>query len=78
MSPIGLEHSLSKGFVYGLLNTFFFCQVGSTLYNVLRGVLEVAVGIAAGGILGMFIRYFPSRDQVKTQLKKYYNNVILY
>ncbi|XP_037991217.1 sodium/hydrogen exchanger 9B2-like isoform X3 [Motacilla alba alba] len=36
---------------------------GSTLYNVLRGVLEVAVGIAAGGILGMFIRYFPSHDQ---------------
>ncbi|XP_050194021.1 sodium/hydrogen exchanger 9B2 isoform X3 [Myiozetetes cayanensis] len=36
---------------------------GSTLYNVLRGVLEVAVGVATGGILGMFIRYFPSRDQ---------------
>lgn len=32
---------------------------------MLRGVLEVAVGIAAGGILGMFVRYFPSHDQVK-------------
>ncbi|XP_039206624.1 sodium/hydrogen exchanger 9B2-like [Crotalus tigris] len=36
---------------------------GSTLENVLRGVLEVAVGIAAGGLLGIFIRYFPSKDQ---------------
>lgn len=53
-----------------LLNLFFFCQIGSTLYNVLRGVLEVAVGIAAGGILGMFIRYFPSRDQVKKKTVK--------
>lgn len=53
--------------VYGILNPFLFCQIGSTLYNVLRGVLEVAVGIAAGGILGMFVRYFPSHDQVKTQ-----------
>lgn len=61
---------MTEGSVYGLLNTFFFCQIGSTLYNVLRGVLEVAVGIAAGGILGMFIRYFPSHDQVKTQQKK--------
>lgn len=52
--------------MYSLLNVFSFCKIGSTLYNVLRGVLEVAVGIAAGGILGMFIRYFPSHDQVKT------------
>lgn len=56
--------------MYGLLTMFFFCEIGSTLYNVLRGVLEVAVGIAAGGILGMFIRYFPSHDQVKTLFKK--------
>ena len=61
---------MHEGSVYGLLNLFFFCQIGSALYNVLRGVLEVAVGIAAGGILGMFVRYFPSHDQVKTQLKK--------
>lgn len=32
---------------------------------MLQGVLEVAVGIAAGGILGVFVRYFPSHDQVK-------------
>ncbi|XP_063166381.1 sodium/hydrogen exchanger 9B2 [Candoia aspera] len=36
---------------------------GSTLENVLRGLLEVAVGIAAGGLLGIFLRYFPSKDQ---------------
>ncbi|XP_027492132.1 sodium/hydrogen exchanger 9B2 isoform X2 [Corapipo altera] len=44
----------------------------STLYNVLRGVLEVAVGIAAGGILGMFIRYFPSHDQASLAWKRSY------
>uniref|UniRef100_A0A8D0L853 Cation/H+ exchanger transmembrane domain-containing protein n=1 Tax=Sphenodon punctatus TaxID=8508 RepID=A0A8D0L853_SPHPU len=38
---------------------------GSTLYNVLRGLLEVGIGVAAGGLLGFFIRYFPSKDQVK-------------
>jgi len=37
---------------------------------VLQGVLEVAVGIAAGGILGMFVRYFPSHDQVKKKKVK--------
>ncbi|XP_060635136.2 sodium/hydrogen exchanger 9B2-like isoform X1 [Anolis sagrei] len=36
---------------------------GSTLDNILRGLLEVAVGIAAGGLLGIFVRYFPSKDQ---------------
>uniref|UniRef100_A0A8D0CDQ2 Cation/H+ exchanger transmembrane domain-containing protein n=1 Tax=Scleropages formosus TaxID=113540 RepID=A0A8D0CDQ2_SCLFO len=36
---------------------------GSTWYNVLRGVLEVAGGIALGVILGFFIRFFPSKDQ---------------
>ncbi|KAM8808470.1 sodium/hydrogen exchanger 9B2-like [Eudromia elegans] len=45
---------------------------GSTLYNVLRGVLEVAVGIAAGAILGMFLRYFPSRDQASLAWKRSY------
>ncbi|XP_050194020.1 sodium/hydrogen exchanger 9B2 isoform X2 [Myiozetetes cayanensis] len=45
---------------------------GSTLYNVLRGVLEVAVGVATGGILGMFIRYFPSRDQASLAWKRSY------
>ncbi|XP_010215382.1 PREDICTED: mitochondrial sodium/hydrogen exchanger 9B2 [Tinamus guttatus] len=45
---------------------------GSTLYNVLRGVLEVAVGIAAGAILGMFLRYFPSHDQASLAWKRSY------
>lgn len=58
---------MHEGSMYGILNLLFFCQTGSTLYNVLRGVVEVAVGIAAGGILGIFVRYFPSQDQVKTQ-----------
>ncbi|XP_066488537.1 sodium/hydrogen exchanger 9B2 [Tiliqua scincoides] len=45
---------------------------GSTLDNILRGVLEVAVGIAAGGLLGIFVRYFPSKDQVYLAWKRAY------
>ncbi|XP_025071451.1 sodium/hydrogen exchanger 9B2 isoform X1 [Alligator sinensis] len=47
-------------------------STGSTLYSVLRGVLEVAVGIAAGGLLGIFIRYFPSSDQTSISWKRGY------
>lgn len=36
---------------------------GSTLVNVLRGGLEVAVGVASGALLGVFIQYCPSDDQ---------------
>uniref|UniRef100_A0A670YSA3 Cation/H+ exchanger transmembrane domain-containing protein n=1 Tax=Pseudonaja textilis TaxID=8673 RepID=A0A670YSA3_PSETE len=43
---------------------------GSTLQNVFRGVLEVAVGIATGGLLGLFIRYFPSKDQTHLVWKR--------
>nr|XP_056711806.1 sodium/hydrogen exchanger 9B2-like [Euleptes europaea] len=39
-------------------------STGSTLFSVLRGLLEVAIGVAAGGLLGIFVRYFPSKDQV--------------
>ncbi|KAM5255871.1 sodium/hydrogen exchanger 9B2-like [Ctenodactylus gundi] len=38
-------------------------STGSTVFNILRGVLEVAIGIASGFLLGFFIRYFPSSDQ---------------
>uniref|UniRef100_M3XTK1 Uncharacterized protein n=1 Tax=Mustela putorius furo TaxID=9669 RepID=M3XTK1_MUSPF len=37
---------------------------GSTVFNVLRGILEVVIGVAAGSLLGFFIQYFPSSDQV--------------
>ncbi|XP_061441504.1 sodium/hydrogen exchanger 9B2 [Rhineura floridana] len=43
---------------------------GSTLNNILRGVLEVAIGVAAGGLLGIFIRYFPSKDQASLVWKR--------
>ncbi|XP_053113994.1 sodium/hydrogen exchanger 9B2-like isoform X1 [Hemicordylus capensis] len=36
---------------------------GSTLDNILRGFLEVAIGITTGGLLGIFVHYFPSKDQ---------------
>ncbi|XP_010588780.1 sodium/hydrogen exchanger 9B2 [Loxodonta africana] len=38
-------------------------STGSTIFNVLRGVLEVVIGVAAGSFLGFFIQYFPSSDQ---------------
>ncbi|KFO25874.1 Mitochondrial sodium/hydrogen exchanger NHA2 [Fukomys damarensis] len=43
-------------------------STGSTMFNVLRGVLEVVIGVAAGVLLGFFIRYFPSRDQASLAL----------
>ncbi|XP_043825446.1 sodium/hydrogen exchanger 9B2 [Dromiciops gliroides] len=47
-------------------------STGSTIYNVLRGFLEVIVGVAAGSLLGFFIQYFPSRDQGKLMWKRAY------
>lgn len=41
--------------------------VGSTWYNILRGVLEVASGLVAGILLGFLIQYFPSLDQVDVE-----------
>ncbi|XP_029452883.1 sodium/hydrogen exchanger 9B2 isoform X2 [Rhinatrema bivittatum] len=45
---------------------------GSTINNVIRGVLEVVMGVAAGIILGFFVRYFPSKDQVNIKWKRAY------
>ncbi|XP_060102969.1 sodium/hydrogen exchanger 9B2-like [Heteronotia binoei] len=36
---------------------------GSTLLSVLHGVLQVVVGAISGGILGLFIWFFPSKDE---------------
>ncbi|XP_049642492.1 sodium/hydrogen exchanger 9B2-like [Suncus etruscus] len=38
-------------------------STGSTVFNVLRGALEIALGLAVGSILGLLLRYFPSHDQ---------------
>ncbi|KAM9678236.1 sodium/hydrogen exchanger 9B2-like [Trichechus inunguis] len=38
-------------------------STGSTIFNVLRGILEVVTGVATGSLLGAFIHYFPSSDQ---------------
>uniref|UniRef100_A0A8D2CNZ3 Solute carrier family 9 member B2 n=1 Tax=Sciurus vulgaris TaxID=55149 RepID=A0A8D2CNZ3_SCIVU len=45
-------------------------STGSTVFNVLRGVLEVVLGVATGSLLGFFIRYFPSSDQGKLVWKR--------
>lgn len=49
-----------------LITVFSLLMVvlGSTWYNLLRGVLEVAGGMVAGILLGFIIQYFPSVDQV--------------
>ncbi|XP_036620668.1 sodium/hydrogen exchanger 9B2-like [Trichosurus vulpecula] len=47
-------------------------STGSTIYNVLRGLLEVIVGVSAGSLLGFFIQYFPSSDQGKLTWKRAY------
>ncbi|KAM9770300.1 sodium/hydrogen exchanger 9B2 isoform 2-T4 [Menidia menidia] len=43
---------------------------GSTWYNLLRGVLEVAGGMVAGILLGFLIQYFPSVDQRHLVMKR--------
>ncbi|KAI3353166.1 hypothetical protein L3Q82_019724, partial [Scortum barcoo] len=43
---------------------------GSTWYNLLRGVLEVAGGMVAGILLGFLIQYFPSVDQKHVVMKR--------
>ncbi|KAF6372520.1 solute carrier family 9 member B2 [Rhinolophus ferrumequinum] len=45
-------------------------STGSTVFNVLRGVLEVVTGVATGSLLGFFIQYFPSSDQDKLVWKR--------
>ncbi|XP_054846395.1 sodium/hydrogen exchanger 9B2-like [Eublepharis macularius] len=47
-------------------NTFLgmaFSTGSPVFVTVLRGVLQVVVGAVSGGILGLFIWYFPSKDQ---------------
>ncbi|KAK7929220.1 hypothetical protein WMY93_005615 [Mugilogobius chulae] len=43
---------------------------GSTWYNLLRGVLEVAGGTVAGILLGFLVQYFPSVDQKHVVMKR--------
>uniref|UniRef100_M3XIP1 Cation/H+ exchanger transmembrane domain-containing protein n=1 Tax=Latimeria chalumnae TaxID=7897 RepID=M3XIP1_LATCH len=45
---------------------------GATWYNIMKGALEVLVGVVAGSILGFFIRYFPSKEQKQVALKRAY------
>ncbi|XP_060793823.1 sodium/hydrogen exchanger 9B2 isoform X2 [Neoarius graeffei] len=43
---------------------------GSTWGSLAKGLLEVVVGILAGGILGVLIHFFPSEDQVDLVLRR--------
>ncbi|XP_036407743.1 sodium/hydrogen exchanger 9B2-like [Megalops cyprinoides] len=43
---------------------------GSTWFNLGKGILEVVGGMAAGVVLGIFIRFFPSKDQEDLVVKR--------
>ncbi|XP_035283537.1 sodium/hydrogen exchanger 9B2 [Anguilla anguilla] len=43
---------------------------GSTWYNLGKGILEVVGGMAAGAVLGIFMRFFPSKDQEDLVMKR--------
>ncbi|XP_004612788.2 sodium/hydrogen exchanger 9B2 [Sorex araneus] len=45
-------------------------STGSTTLSMLRGVLEIVLGLAAGSLSGLFIQYFPSRDQGRLAWKR--------
>ncbi|XP_053500331.1 sodium/hydrogen exchanger 9B2 isoform X3 [Ictalurus furcatus] len=45
-------------------------DTGSTWVSLGKGLLEVLVGILAGGILGVLIHFFPSEDQVDLVLRR--------
>ncbi|KAI4889762.1 hypothetical protein NFI96_019377, partial [Prochilodus magdalenae] len=45
-------------------------SVGSTWFNILRGLLEVLGGMAAGLAFGFFLHYFPSKDQKDVAVKR--------
>ncbi|XP_055970274.1 sodium/hydrogen exchanger 9B2-like [Sorex fumeus] len=45
-------------------------STGSTMLSVLRGALEIVLGLAIGSLLGLFIQYFPSRDQGRLAWKR--------
>ncbi|KAK9525159.1 hypothetical protein VZT92_017486 [Zoarces viviparus] len=45
-------------------------STGSTWMNILKGLLEVVGGVIAGLILGLFLCYFPSKDQEDLVLRR--------
>lgn len=58
--------------VYSIVYFFVLILLGSTWFNLLRGVLEVGGGTIVGILLGFLIQYFPSVDQVGMLLQHYY------
>ncbi|XP_058480590.1 sodium/hydrogen exchanger 9B2 [Solea solea] len=45
-------------------------STGSTWMNILKGLLEVVGGVVAGMILGLFLYFFPSKDQEELVLRR--------
>lgn len=53
--------------VHFILECSLLPSAGAVWLNVLRGPLEVLGGAVTGVVLGYFLHYFPSRDQVCEQ-----------
>ena len=47
-----------------------YALTGSELSNILTSFRDVVIGVVSGVVLGIFARYFPSRDQGKLPLKR--------
>ncbi|KAJ8416582.1 hypothetical protein AAFF_G00358700 [Aldrovandia affinis] len=45
-------------------------STGSTWFNLGKGILEVVVGMVAGMVLGLFIKFFPSKDQADLVMRR--------
>lgn len=76
LSYIFIVYTFLRHLVQFILFILYFpllILLGSTWFNLLRGVLEVGGGMVAGIILGFLIQYFPSVDQVGLLLQHYYD-----
>lgn len=41
---------------------------GDILKNIIASFRDIIIGVMVGIVLGIFVRYFPSRDQVNKKL----------
>ncbi|XP_055970275.1 sodium/hydrogen exchanger 9B1-like [Sorex fumeus] len=45
-------------------------STGTVMHNILGSVRDIIIGVLIGAALGIFVRYFPSRDQEHVHLKR--------
>lgn len=44
---------------------------GDILSNILASCRDIVIGVLVGIALGIFVRYFPSRDQVNKKINQF-------